>query len=160
MTSSISPSNESTQKSILFFRQIQLVNYLFNTSHVGVLVSTLLVTIVSQTTMMYFMLKTFTGLNAPWPITLSNTLYTTDCFIMILGIFGFAAKVHSTSTEVLYKTKKMRVAQTNRTFSKFLKSCPVISIKFGMTNYIEKLTPLRFQDFNIGRFIDFILLEK
>ncbi|CAL8101615.1 unnamed protein product [Orchesella dallaii] len=134
---------------------------LFNSSHVGILVSTLLLVGVVQVTMAYAGLELM-GLATEISslATLSIVLLAVDTWLVIVIFYGFAGMVHYTAKRVSREIKGMTGLMENPTFQKYLLSCPILSIKFGTTNFIEMSTPLRYQDFCIARFVDLLLLGK
>lgn len=83
--------------------------------------------------------------------------------LIILIVYGFAGNVHTVSKVSLAKLEQV-VRSGNfgrfnqRYLERFLSSCQILKIKFGMSNFIEKSTPPIFQLFCIERCIDLLLL--
>lgn len=102
------------------------------------------------------------------PIPL-KVFYAVIAFIVspILVIaYGFAGNFYDASVKSLHDLKRkakltlLKQRKQRKVCEKFLASCQVQKIQFGATNYIDKLTPLVFQQFCIDRIIDLVLVQK
>lgn len=145
---------------MLLHRQIQLAVKIFNESHVGIIVSTLLVSSLSMSALMYTLLKCLTtDIEMPLPMKGCYTVFAFNCGVIILGAYGFAARVYSTSTEVQRSLRSNVRLMMDIRIKRCLASCPILSVKFGVTNFIESRTPLMFFDFTMARFVDLVLLD-
>jgi len=61
-----------------------------------------------------------------------------DTNFLIVGVFGFAARVHSTSKKV---TKKLKVNE-RKMKRRIVDSLPVLKIGFGSANFVDETTPI------------------
>lgn len=81
-------------------------------------------------------------------------------------MFGQAASVNNISQNVLengLSTEVKLMARGNQNFSvtrRVLISFPSLRINFGISNYIERTTPLNFAMFVLLRIVDMMLLER
>lgn len=89
--------------------------------------------------------------------------------LVILAMYGFAADVNAESADFLSKLKRQKKKLTGnsneqrrqRKFKeKFVASCQVEKIQFGMSNFIEKATPPAFQLYCINRIVDLLLVHE
>lgn len=86
-----------------------------------------------------------------------------ETILIILVVYGFAGDFYQTSETSLAKLNQVvrsgRMQKKERKFrEKYLLSCQVQKMNFGLSNFIEKTTPLIFQLFCLERIIDILLL--
>lgn len=88
-------------------------------------------------------------------------------FLIYLVVYGFAGEFYRSSDLALLQLKRhigingIKIAKKEHKYrEKFLRSCQVQKIKFGMSNFIDKTTPLIFQLYCLNRIIDLILVGK
>lgn len=113
--------------------------------------------------------KTETGLTAATLTVAGNGL------LGIIIVFGFCADVYLSSREGLRlmnaaalnanlvgKTSMATVLarRKERIIRKMLGSLRIVKVEFGNMNFIDKLTPIRFQNFTTCRLIDALLMLK
>lgn len=53
-----------------------------------------------------------------------------------------------------------RVGTNKRIYKKFVDSCPALKVKFGLSNFIDKTTPLVFESYCVARLTDLLLVNK
>lgn len=103
-------------------------------------------------------------LKIPLPFNIVFVCSFIQCSFVILGVFSFPGEFYQNSKEShdILKRKsliKFRAAQVRRHTIQFLRSCNVLKIKFGLSNFIEKTTPPVFQLFCTDRIIDILLTQ-
>ncbi|CAL8121246.1 unnamed protein product [Orchesella dallaii] len=137
------------------YRKIQLLLQLFNKLHAGGFVVYLLLVVgLGQITCTYICIR-YSGI--PLPVVIMLLFEVTDCYLIILGVYGFAGDVNTTSIIVL-QTLQCKLMGEKKIVRKELKSLSVLKMKFGTANYIDKMTPLVFINFNHGRILDLLLV--
>ncbi|CAL8121240.1 unnamed protein product [Orchesella dallaii] len=137
------------------YRKIQLLLQLFNKLHAsGFVVYLLLVVGLGQITCTYICIR-YSGI--PLPVAIMLVFEALDCYLVILGVYGFAGDVNTTSKIVL-QTLQCKLKGEKKIVRKELKSLSVLKMKFGTANYIDKMTPLIFINFNHGRIVDLLLV--
>lgn len=75
-------------------------------------------------------------------------------------INGILADTYKTSSSVLNNLKTQVQLKKSKWFQRWLKSCPVIKVYFGGTNYYDELTPLNLLDFVIDQTVSLLLLKN
>lgn len=92
------------------------------------------------------------------------------CFIqatlIIIVAYGFAGNFHQESAKSLkrlHEENRYRVDFVPRReflyAKKYLVACQVQKVQFGLSNFIEKITPLVFQRYCLDRIIDLLLVS-
>ncbi len=86
--------------------------------------------------------------------------------LLIIVAYGFAGDFHQESTrsfKCLHKQNRNRVGVVPRReylyAEKFLAACQAQNFQFGLSNFIEKTTPLVFQLYCMDRIIDLLLVH-
>lgn len=110
------------------------------------------VTIIDHTTLSPLLILVFAVLAAQ---TVLNIL-------VVYGVAGDVFEVSLNSISCLRRKVKIvnNLSRVQRRYlERFLASCAVERVDFGMSNFIEKTTPLEFQLFCLERIIDLLLLR-
>lgn len=92
-----------------------------------------------------------------------NLLYAWSavvCFCVIIFVFGILADVADVSSKVRKKINGNSELKRNKWFQKWVKSCPILKIYVGGSNFLEKITPLNFQDMVINQTVNLLLLNN
>lgn len=154
------------KKLVSIYRQIQILTCGYNKIFSAPLVSMLLLVVFGQIAVSYQMIKLAkSGVMMTNGISLQ--LYGFCASIMTNGIFtmnllyGVCADVHQTSKMVQNTLRRHCVIPKDRKeyrlnqYQKLRRALPVVRINFGSTgNFIEKLTPVVYQEFAVKRLID------
>lgn len=104
--------------------------------------------------------------NVSGPMRVSMTGSVSNTFIAINLVFGFCANVHELSKKCLKRIQKpkdvvkSKPSLTDKCLKKEVESLLKIKANFGDMNFIDKVTPVRFQEYAIARIIEFVLLSK
>lgn len=102
------------------------------------------------------------------PILLSTFYFALliSMFFTTLAVFGFAGDFYASSFTTLSKFKRnaahqlKNISKREHSFrSRFLVSCQVQKVKFGLSNFIDKTTPVIFEMFCVNRIVDMLLLK-
>lgn len=102
----------------------------------------------------------------PIPLKLVYAVITCFVFPILVIAYGFAGNFYDDSVKLLQELKRkaklsyLKQPKQRKVYEKFIASCQVQKIEFGVTNFIDKLTPLVFQKFCIDRIIDLVLVQK
>ncbi|CAL8136864.1 unnamed protein product [Orchesella dallaii] len=141
---------------------------------------------IQQKTMMICLMSTgivihslslFTLVRLPWnnlggnviPLAIYS-LMLTDCSLAIIVCFGGMLNIHTDSEKVLRNLKWIlshgfeqismkRNSMEVKWRRKFLTSCSPIKVKFGLTNFLERRTPLNCMDVSIGLTVQLLLIN-
>lgn len=86
-------------------------------------------------------------------------------FVVTTLVYGFCGEVHDASNKGMKRIKKYahvdgRSSRKMKMFRRVASSMPVLKINFGSGNFVEKSTPIVFQQFTIERLVDLLLLSK
>ncbi|CAL8145273.1 unnamed protein product [Orchesella dallaii] len=144
------------------YRELQILNRLFNESYVALIFAIIGAGSVSLTTFSYTLLKIYTSaIYFPIPVKIWILLMIVDGVIVILYVCGLAGSVFYLSQRMIQKrvSGKLCLTKNDRYKQKVAKSFSPIKISFGNSNFIEKETPLKFIEFSIYRFVDLILIK-
>ncbi|CAL8121244.1 unnamed protein product [Orchesella dallaii] len=138
------------------YRRVQLLLKLFNEVHASnIIINFLLVVGFAQVMCTYICIRS-SGI--PLPVIIVLIFEILDCYILILGVYGFAGDVNTTSIIVL-ETMRCKLVGGNKIVRKELQSFSELKTGFGTANYIKKMTPLVFINFNHARIVDLLLLR-
>lgn len=102
----------------------------------------------------------------PIPLRIFYAVITCFVFPMLVIAYSFAGNFYVDSVKLLLDLKRkaklsfLKQSKQRKVCEKFQASCQVQKIEFGVTNYIDKLTPLVFQKFCIDIIIDLVLVQK
>ncbi|CAL8068500.1 unnamed protein product [Orchesella dallaii] len=152
---------------ILTYRQMQILSSLFNESHVGILFVGLSGVSVLLTCFLHvlFQIVTTSSIEIPLPVAIWCVILVAQMVTTILFMFGKAGSLHSLHEENM-QVAKMKIASSFEQKRKWrieqrqlIRSCAPVKVAFGISNFVEKETPLNFLDFSINRFVDMLLLE-
>jgi len=154
----------------LLYRRAQILNGLFNESHVGTLFAALAGCSIMQTSILYTLFRSFrnsTDVSVPLPVLLWNMIMIGILVLIMLYVFGKAGSLHTkfkantkkAVSNSVYATKGKKGGLMRRQ-RMFCRSCAPLKVAIGSSNFVESVTPLKFQDFSMNRFVDFLLLGK
>lgn len=118
--------------------------------------------IVLQTICLYNTISLFSGKDTGASIWY-NLLYAecgTVCLFMIMYVFGILADVYNVSSGVQKRINGQHDLKRNKWFKRWIKSCPALRIYFSGSNYLDRLTPLNFQNFVINQTVGLMLLQN
>lgn len=149
----------------LFYRQIQILNSTFNRIESHQLVIFLVCFGGAQITSVLQLFRrsdSETGAHSQMMKYWISGFYFMIMFFVTLAInflFGCCGQVHASSLKTLAYIKHRKKVNEPKLFTKLVASYSVIKIKFGSTNFIEKITPVTFQLFLIQRIVDALLIK-
>lgn len=109
--------------------------------------------------------QTKTDMMISLPLNLFFSACVLESGLVILGVYGFPGEFYQKSKLSLdflrrEASHKIIAARKRKYFFKFLRSCYVLKIRFGLSNFIEKTTPPEFQKFCTDRIIDILLTQN
>lgn len=82
------------------------------------------------------------------------------CVSCINFIFGFCAGVHCTSSKCLKAFKNSEKFQKNKLLKQLVRSMPPVKVKCGSDNFMEKITPVVYQQFSNEKIMESLLLRR
>lgn len=148
------------------YRAFQLVVKRFN-KYIGSVLLMFLVTcgalqIVSASLLVH---QTKSDLKISMPLNLFFIATVFETVPIIIIVYGFPGEFYHKSKKTLIVLKKkvlheVEPSHKRTTYIKFLDSCQVSKIRLGLSNFIEKTTPLVFQLFCADRIIDVLLTQS
>lgn len=92
-----------------------------------------------------------------------NTYYLETvmmCAMVIDVLFGFCGHLFDTSKTCLDRLNHHQLLYQSKDCRRTLKSLTIIKILMGNDNYIEKMTPINYQQFTTDRIVDALLLSN
>lgn len=95
-----------------------------------------------------------------------SVLHVGNCVSILLMYTGGLASIYGESKDLLQKRFKEAMAKQGqsrrmtRYVRRFIKSCPLIKIKFGSLNFFDELTPLKCIDFANHLTVNTLLLTS
>lgn len=160
----VGSSDKQTEDGVVIYREMQIVTRLFNAMVSSLLVQFLIFLTITQVLYGLLLLSNNEELSGKFTMQLFLFLVLTNGVVGVNLVFGFVAEVHFKSWNCMKKLKensrKMGNPRSVKLYMKILKSLPVVHVSFGSTNFIEKLTPVVFQQFATERLIDALLLSN
>ncbi|CAL8068530.1 unnamed protein product [Orchesella dallaii] len=151
---------------LVLYRQIQLINKLFNEFHTNVLFVWMLVTCLAETFTAHASIKLISQkiTKSTLLVALWTVITTVDSMFITLVVFGLAGSIHflswRTLEEVRIRRSGLSEGKSQAKMRKMLRSCPPIKITFGLSNFFEKTTPLNLFAYSIERLVDLLLLTQ
>ncbi len=155
--------DNATFKTTLLYRQLQVmaVQYRLNYSRLMIGIS-IPCALVMETVCLYNTISLISGRGGNDSLGY-NLLYAwTGIMLMVNIVFmlGLLAEVFNTSTEVLRMLNANPKLRRNQWFRRWLRSCPVLKIYIGGTNYLDRLTPLTLEEFVIDQTVSLLLFKN
>lgn len=100
-------------------------------------------------------------------VALFFTVMVFETSLIYMVVYGLAGNFYRASELSLLELNKHATIHLNKIVErkerkqrkKFLKSCQVQKVKFGLSNFIEKTTPPMFQLYCLERIIDLLLVQ-
>ncbi|CAL8068474.1 unnamed protein product, partial [Orchesella dallaii] len=90
-------------------------------------------------------------------------LFVLNFTMALICIMSAAANVQSAYKDAV---NSIKIQQTGisimgyKIVSRMIKAQPQVKTKFGISNYVDRLTPIFVQDFNVKRMVDLLLVQK
>lgn len=82
------------------------------------------------------------------------------CVCCINFILGFCGAVHYTSTKFLKVLKSLENLHRNKLLRRLVQSMPPVMVKCGADNFVEKITPVVYQQFSNEKIVESLLLRE
>ncbi|CAL8129349.1 unnamed protein product [Orchesella dallaii] len=144
-----------------YCNRLKLLVSLFNEAHSSVVIHLLGAVTFVQTLAAFILIRAVRDSEDMALIGIfCNLVAIINISVIILGIYGYAGSVFSTSIMLTKGFNTSEKVLRSRLDRKIAKSLSILKIKFGGSNFIDKRTPLVFLDFNIGRTVDLLLVDK
>lgn len=149
-------SDWSRFRTAIMYREIQILVTMFNDIHESFTISsTMVVTIILQLVSMYTIVKT--------EFTISNIPIIVVFLLLIINIFMFMFCSLDIMGDVLEVSKgivgELKLKERTHWLKRFHKSCFPLKIKFGASNFVEKITPLNCENFVIVQTSNALLMK-
>lgn len=151
------------------YRQVAILATVFNQLGSNLLVL-LMIHVLNIQLICGYSLLAGNGLNISISVKIVFFLSFINGILALNLVFGFCANVYQLSIKYLKRLrmnakvkvdgKGNRLLYEARKHRRMLRSMPPIKISFGAMNFIDKLTPVIFQQFATARLIDSVLLTK
>ncbi len=151
------------RKLSLFYRQLQILSVHYRLSfsqfQLGFAIPSF---IAFQTACLYNTIVLISGKDTGGPIWF-NLMYAceeVDVIFLVNFVFGILADVYNFSNGIQKQLNERYDLKRTKWFKRWIKSCPVLKIYFGGSNYVDRLTPLNIQDFTINQTVSLMLLHN
>ncbi|CAL8093445.1 unnamed protein product [Orchesella dallaii] len=145
--------------STLIYRQIQLLARQYNEIHQRSITSAIIISVVfTQSICLYALVDLHDDMM--WVIMVFFGMMAVDCFFAIAMLCGTLADTYDISVKILKDMKRRHNHRGFKWLSRFHRSCQAIKIRFGMTNFMEKLTPLNFENFSLCQTVNLLLVKE
>jgi len=83
-----------------------------------------------------------------------------DVFFVMMLLFGILGSIHEASESLLHLLKDSFLFMSKPENRRVVRSCPVLKIYLGDSNFVERVTPLHCQSFMLQRTVDLTLLTR
>jgi len=153
----------------LLYREIYLYWNAFNRIHSSILAHHMMSASLCQITTTIILIMTcggsanFATENGTRVATITfSLLILINCFIAILCIASGGASVHTTSKKSIRSLKVYQGSNDllkGKLISKIVRTLLEIKTKMGMSNFIDRMTPLVIQNFDWNRNVDILLIK-
>jgi len=152
-------------KAVMQYRKIQLLTLAFNKVNHMVVVSLLMGVASTQILLSVKLIKG--GKNGMYYSKSTDNIWAKmylfqvvfNSAVILNLVYGFCADVHFYSVKLIARMNQNAMGlKEHKIYRRTIKSLKVAKIDFWNNNYIEKITPMMYQDFAIMRIIDAILV--
>jgi len=154
---------EKTQKKFLEFRELQLMAIQYRLIYSKYFLNVNTVSIIILAVLCLYNSITAAVEDGEGSKQLGLSILYFWCAIasalVLLIDYGILGDVHAFSEKALKELKSKIELKQSKWCSKFLKSCPVIRVYIGGSNYFEKLTPLNLWNFVVDQTVSLLLLN-
>ncbi len=146
----------------LYYRQIQIISihYRLNVSQfkLGCAIPCFLA---MQTACLYNSIAFLSGKDTGGPVWYALAFLWAE--VVLIGVtvfvFGILADVYNVSSRAQNKINGRPELMKNKWVKRWVKSCPILKIYFGGSNFFDQLTPLNIQNFAINQTVSLMLLN-
>lgn len=149
---------------MVIYREMQILVRLFNAISSSLLVFFLIFLTIMQVLYGFLLLSNPEELEGNLLMQVFLFLVLTNGVVGVSLVFGFCGEIHDKSWKCMETLKensrKLGNPKSVRLYRRILRSLPVVHVSFGSTNFIEKLTPVVFQQFATERLVDAMLLTN
>lgn len=145
---------------IISIRVLKLLTEQLNSSIKHTLISGLFISVVSQIIGFWMLIGGPIVAKIPIPLVLFFAVAAMEGMVIILVVYNFAADVNRMSNQMHVKLNANKNVLRNKYFTKFLKSSQKLSVRLGISNFLEKTTPLEVKKFCTDRVVDLLLVGK
>ncbi len=155
-------------EAVKMYREIQILNECFDQYVSGLLSALLWVTFQGEFNMVLCLLGAtevkYNGSKSMEFIAdvIMRSAYIQGFFMAFISanyIVGSFGEVYNNSKTVLAKSSRIVKLQRISLACKYTKSFAPIKVSFGMSNFMDKTTPINFQRFIIDRIVDGLLVS-
>lgn len=84
----------------------------------------------------------------------------TLCVLCLNSIFRYCADVYENSRECVDKLNHSETLRMSKLLQRIIWSMPYVKVQFAKTNFIQRLSPVMYQQFTNEKIIDFLLLQQ
>ncbi|CAL8112273.1 unnamed protein product [Orchesella dallaii] len=160
---------DQLQQHTMAFRELQVIAIEYRELYSRtVVVATLLCGTVMQVVCLYntitVLLKGSKGTDADGSLQIGLNLVYFWCTIVaacgIVVFMGILADVYSVAKNVHQEIASTVALKRSKWFCRFLRSCPILRIYLGGSNFLDELTPLTCEDFAIDQTVGLLLLKN
>lgn len=159
------------------YREVQILTGYFNDSHKNCVVMLLITTVSGQVINILGLLSDGKGLGnmgddgdgkyheliamaTGYFLKVSYLEGVVLCVSCINFIFGFCGGVHDTSRKCLDGLMHLESLRKNKLLRRMVMSMPIVKVKCGSNNCLEKITPVVYQEFANEKIVDTLLLRS
>lgn len=150
-------------KSLSVYRELQILTHRYNSIQQDVIIITMIWIVMVAFIGCFLVLISF-GFSIHIPLLLSFLCILLDAFLAIIVIFGNFGKWHTKSSMVIqFLKRKMNIkgnAREGRWVSKYLSSMPILKVRIGSVNFVDRFTPLIMVHFCFAQIVNSLLLVK
>lgn len=144
-------------KASLIYREIQLLARQYNQIHQRAIVTAVILAVVSTQSICVYALVEFHE-TMHWINKIFFGMMGMDCFMAIMMLCGTLADTYDVSVKILGQLKRKH--RGFKWLYRFHRSCQAIKMRFGMTNFMEKLTPMNFENFSLCQTVNMLLVKE
>lgn len=82
------------------------------------------------------------------------------CVLCLNSIFGYCADVYENSRECIKMLNHLKPLRRSKLLKRMVWSMPRIRINFGKTNFVDRLSPVVYQQYTNDKIIEMLMLRK
>ncbi|CAL8146823.1 unnamed protein product [Orchesella dallaii] len=151
-----------TEEDLRFYYKLRILHRHFIKIQEGFIIAALLFVANAYVILGFYMLFTF-GWSLPLPKIVLCMFCGVDCLLIIIVYCGVFGGLHSESEEtlLLFRKRFMPLLQgkNRRLKDRLVKSFQPLKVAIGVSNYVDKLTPLVMIQFCIDQIVSLMLVK-
>ncbi len=143
----------------LVYREVELMSTEYRNLYSYYMTAVVMICVIFQHIITLYACLEF-GMKLPLPSYLLFLITTVNDGVVLVGMYSTLSNIFTTSQDILEKQLRLATGKTAMSpyFRRYHKSCKILKVYIGSSNFVEPLTPLVVEEFCIQQVISLLLL--